>query len=1613
MNVERTWTGLASKNEFTQGSNWNPPVAPGTKDAIVFNGSGQNTAIWRLDEPVQLTASAVGGSDGLFAITLTSSQTTSVIFSNTNVTTYLADTHHFRLFAGPTNGTVNYANPRTVIILENGSGSLIFDGYYGDKKSIGFIMGGNGQVSSNDSWQRFVNHNASGGSALVFGYNTIFRAGGGGSRHVIFDGTGDIVFNGRYFIGGSRMLKKGSGALTLGGDPSDKTNATFASGQQAGVILEAGTLNINNDGALGGSWSDGNKDGFLAIGEGATIDNTSGTAVIQKQNQRIFILGDFTFKGTNDLTLCAARFHPDGPTGFTWRRVDLYGSHRNITVQAGRLGLGGEIKSGTNTSITTVPTTVPNAGDAAPTNAGITKLGSGTLVLFDDSQNSYSGTINVSAGGLVVDGNQKAATILVANGASFGGHGTTGIVALGASSTLKPGDLPLIVSDTSVWTWTRDEQDVIVSGSFSGTIGGNYNVLKLDKSVSPAGPNLTLGEDATLEFAIGLNRTSTRVWINDYSDTYALAPTTPAVAFNNNIIRIVDLADGEATPGDYVLFGIGSANLWVESGTGLVNSGTSVQITDFDTAFSGLTVDANDTITGGLAVDEASLPYARPDYGYLLKKTASGIVFRLFSPPTIVCDDESVAALGWSYGFPISIPGGYDSISVTGLPAGLSLNQDVPMIVGTPTTLGTFPVTISVSNPAATVQKTITITVKTPSEIPAPTFTSDYIINARADVRTVKHKLTADNLPQFFRVKSVTGNELPAWMELVQDPDTGEWYLCNKVDSSDPTGETLMPSVTGRWTVIIEAGNDNGTTEQTVSIIIESRWTTPVILSATNVVWAKDLPFNYQIVANNSPAYYNITGTLPDGVALDRLTGRFGGTPTTVGSSTLTMSAVNSNGAGSAPLVIDVVADMTEPYFTSTNTRLAYLNQEFIHTFTAAPYVSEIIVTDSTTLPAGMSYDPLTATISGTHTGDGATWALSGTTWPIPVRAINAKGTVDQMFDLVVKQYYPIPTVTTKRRATCYVGRAYSTQVTVNTTVGIEEYFATGLPPGLTLDAMTGAITGTPATAGEYPITFGATTSGGTGTKSHILTVLAEPTGPFINSSSIAPGTAGQPFSYQITAERPVTTYGATNLPRGLSIDPNTGVISGTPVVGGQYLVTITTTDAAGTFEGTVVISIAPTNSTLVTYAGALATPGYVDATGTDSRFDHPSGAVINISGTIYVADLNNNAIRTIATDGLVSSYVSEVPQPAAIAVDSKGDIFFADTENNCIKQVLALDKTVWIAASGLLGPGGVAVDASDNVYFTDSGNNVIKKISAIDGGISVFAGSGAAGAADGIGAAASFYAPAGLVYDRAANLLYVADMLNNTLRSVDIATRSVKTIAGAADYDEDNVDGIGSAVRFNTPEGLAIDKAGFVYIADTGNSTIRVCDPKTGFVVTLIGAPAQTGAIDGDGITALMNSPTGIIVDTDGTGDIFVVDTGNDALRSLLSAPYIVTPLVSTTIAAGSSLTLDGGAWGAPTPTYSWFKDGVQLTGTSARTLTLSSVQAADAGNYQVVAMNASGTSDSVMQLTVTTSSGTGGGQPGGGGGGGGGGSASLWFLMGLGILAFARKLFRHTTDN
>ena len=199
--------------------------------------------------------------------------------------------------------------------------------------------------------------------------------------------------------------------------------------------------------------------------------------------------------------------------------------------------------------------------------------------------------------------------------------------------------------------------------------------------------------------------------------------------------------------------------------------------------------------------------------------------------------------------------------------------------------------------------------------------------------------------------------------------------------------------------------------------------------------------------------------------------------------------------------------------------------------------------------------------------------------------------------------------------------------------------------------------------------------------------------------------------------------------------------------------------------------------------------------------------------------------------------------------------------------------------------PFGVALDQAGNLYVADGGDgNSIRKIG-LDGASTTLAGA-VEGYAEGAGKAAAFHTPSGLAIDAAGNL-YVADTGNNAIRKVT-PDGVVSTLAG--DGIAGNKDGRGPNAQFNGPLGVAVDADGVVYVADSYNDRIRRITPK-GDVTTLTGG-GRAGLRDGAASQALFDTPGGLAVSA--AGDLYIADTGNNAIRKLDKAGNVSTVAVA-----------------------------------------------------------------------------------------------------------------------
>ncbi len=340
----------------------------------------------------------------------------------------------------------------------------------------------------------------------------------------------------------------------------------------------------------------------------------------------------------------------------------------------------------------------------------------------------------------------------------------------------------------------------------------------------------------------------------------------------------------------------------------------------------------------------------------------------------------------------------------------------------------------------------------------------------------------------------------------------------------------------------------------------------------------------------------------------------------------------------------------------------------------------------------------------------------------------------------------------------------------------------------------------------------------------------------------------------------------------------------------------------------------------VTTLAGTGGLSGTNDGVGNAARFANPQVVAVDGAGNAYVSDSGNNTIRKITPDGVVTTIAGNPAQsgsvdgtnnaalfsaPRGVAVDSATDVYVADAGNSTIRR-LVLVGTNWVVTTlagtpnqngSVDGTGSaarfhnlydLAVDSAGNLYAMDRSNDSIRKISPVGTNwvVTTFAGTpGQTGSADGTGAAASFFQPHGLAVDSSTNI-YVADFGNLAIRKISPAGTNwvVTTLAGTTGVFGTN-DGIGSAALFSQMLDVAVDAAHNVYVADTGNFTIRKITPG-GVVTTLAGKAGQQGILDATGSAARFGDPDGLAADA--AGNLYVAD--GYSIRKVTTAAVVTT---------------------------------------------------------------------------------------------------------------------------
>lgn len=573
--------------------------------------------------------------------------------------------------------------------------------------------------------------------------------------------------------------------------------------------------------------------------------------------------------------------------------------------------------------------------------------------------------------------------------------------------------------------------------------------------------------------------------------------------------------------------------------------------------------------------------------------------------------EEAITAVDFSDAF--GVPSATYSISSGALPEGVSIDSDTGVVSGVPTDTGVFTYRVTATNRFGSSQSlSSTLTINR-----APTFSGgDQSIDAEGSTSAAySAEVRVSSLTYPSPTYSVASGTLPPGVTLSSNGNLSG-----------------TPSTIGEYTFTIRATNVFGsstTAERNVTI-----GSVPIVLNddISQIGYLDEFYSERPTFAGYpSPTFSVVSGDLPGGLSINESTGRVSGYPAEAGTFSFKVRASNFAGhADTATITLTISAD---PVYGDADDMPTYavINEIFsgevnfigpVQYYGIASCDCEVSDGDSDGLPVGLSINHSTGVISGYPT-------IAGN-YHFRVTAIGANLDLSAISEIITIQVRRLPTwVDSTVAPVAPVNQYYSDEVVANSIPSSEYSLAGNVPTGLSINGATGAITGTPTVPGNYLFTARATNVVGTISTASIAMVVSQP--PTLTDGTVASATLkGVPFAdgVSITAfPAPTYTLASGSLPPGITLNSNTGVLTGTPTNSGTFSFAIT--GSATSFYSmtsptfTINVEQAPvvTDSTITpvasvgrAYSDAVGVEAFPAATFTVSSGSLPAGLSLNAS---------------------------------------------------------------------------------------------------------------------------------------------------------------------------------------------------------------------------------------------------------------------------------------------------------------------------------------------------------------------------------------------------------------
>jgi YVTN family beta-propeller protein len=844
------------------------------------------------------------------------------------------------------------------------------------------------------------------------------------------------------------------------------------------------------------------------------------------------------------------------------------------------------------------------------------------------------------------------------------------------------------------------------------------------------------------------------------------------------------------------------------------------------------------------------------------------------SPATLTLSCPTGAAqVGIAYNSALTATGGvapYTFSIITGaLPPGLTLNTSTGTITGTPTTVGTFSFTAQVVD----------------SQGDAATSSCNIVVTSSSSLTLTCPNATAQMGVAYSSALVASGGVAP--------------YTFSIISGSLPPGLTLdsatgaitgTPTTAGAFTFTAQVVDSQGNTVTTsCTIVVPSPMFT---LSCPTGAAQVGVAYSSALVPSGGVAPYTFSifsGFLPTGLTLGASTGAITGTPTTVGTFNFTTQVVDSQGntAQASCGIVVSSSSLTVSCPAGTAQLGVVYNSALAASGGVAPYTFSII---SGSLPPGLTLNTSTGAITGTPT--------TGGTNNFTVQVTDSKGN-SATSNCTITVVVPTPIALSCPAGTAQVGIAYSSAF--NVTGGVPGYTFSitsgSLPPGLTLNTSTGALTGTPTTTGTYNFTsqvvdsqgnkatagcsIAVTSSTTPTTTSLILTPSSVPVGsvgPIVMTATVSPVSGGGTPTGSVTYFNGSTQIGTTTLSGGVgtsNYNPSSlavGIYSITAVYSGDSTFSPSTSLAQtlGITQNGPFAYVANNSSNTVSVIN-IPTAQVTNSIPVGSG---PWGTAISPDQTqVFVTNNHANNVSVInAASGSVVATIPVQSSPFGVAFTPDGSsVYVVNGSSNTVSVINAASQTVVATVPVQNNPVGVAMAPTSNgtfAYVTNSGSNTVSVIAVTSNPTVVTnipVGTG----------------PRWVTVSPNSKWAYVENAGSNNVSVISVASNQViATIpVGSSPF--------GAAF---TPDNST------VYVANSGSNNVSVIDTKSDTVIaTVVGFnnPVQV-ALTTDGASAYITNLN--------TNTVSVISTASNTISETVqvgSAP------IGVAIASAPQMTL------------------------------------------------------------------------------------------------------------